>query len=180
MRTVCRWLIVTIVLCGAPPQAQEPDARAQVAVEGAGQLRAVGQARRTHLLGTIDLYTVAIYSNGGGRREDLASANVAKAMRFEVTYTDDLRRPVEIDWRRELVPRLKPQAMAHLQRSFAPIRQGDVVSVDYAPTKGTSIRVNKAVVVSEAHHDLMLAFLEHWLGERPVSEELKRALLAPV
>ena len=30
-----------------------------------------------------------------------------------------------------------------------------------------------------AHHDLMLAFLDHWLGQRPVSEDLKRTLLAP-
>jgi hypothetical protein len=34
--------------------------------------------------------------------------------------------------------------------------------------------------VSGAHHDLMLAFLDHWLGDRPVSEELKRTLLAGV
>jgi hypothetical protein len=26
------------------------------------------------------------------------------------------------------------------------------------------------------NHDLMLAFLDHWLGQRPVSEELRRAL----
>jgi hypothetical protein len=26
----------------------------------------------------------------------------------------------------------------------------------------------------------MLAFLDHWLGDRPVSEELKRTLLAGV
>jgi hypothetical protein len=32
--------------------------------------------------------------------------------------------------------------------------------------------------VSGAHHDLMLAFLDHWLGDRPVSEDIKRTLLA--
>jgi hypothetical protein len=31
--------------------------------------------------------------------------------------------------------------------------------------------------VTGASHDLILAFLDHWLGQRPVSEEIKRALL---
>jgi len=39
------------------------------------------------------------------------------------------------------------------------------------------VRVNKGVVVSAAHHDLMLTFLDHWLGQRPVSEEIKKSLL---
>jgi hypothetical protein len=33
------------------------------------------------------------------------------------------------------------------------------------------------VAVSDANHDLMLAFLDHWLGQRPVSDEIKRTLL---
>ena len=33
--------------------------------------------------------------------------------------------------------------------------------------------MNNARVVSSAHHDLMLAFLDHWLGQQPVSQEMK-------
>jgi hypothetical protein len=51
------------------------------------------------------------------------------------------------------------------------------VQIEFAPEKGTTVRVNKAVAVSGGHHDLMLAFLDHWLGQRPVSEEIKRTLL---
>jgi hypothetical protein len=148
-----------------------------IAVDGARQLRLVGQARRTHLLGTVDLYTVAIYSNAPTTGEGLTSAKVAKALRIGVTYTEDLRRRVAIDWRRELVPRLEPQAVAHLRGSFAGVRNGDVIAVEYVPAKGTIVRVNKGVAVSGAHHDLMLAFLDHWLGDRPVSEDMKRTLL---
>jgi hypothetical protein len=68
--------------------------------------------------------------------------------------------------------------MAHLLGSFAPLRHGDVVQIAFVPAKGTTVRVNKAVAVSGAPHDLMLAFLDHWLGERPVSDEIKRTLLA--
>jgi hypothetical protein len=169
--------VFAVVLCAAALYAQGVGAPKQMAVEGAGELPLAGEARRADLLGTADLYTVAIYSNVATERNELASVNAAKAFRIAVTYKDDLRRRVAVDWRRELVPRLEPQAMAHLQGAFAPVRLGDVISIQYAPEKGTSVRVNKAVAVSGAHHDLMLAFLDHWLGERPVSEELKQTLL---
>lgn len=136
-----------------------------------------GWAHRTHLLGTLDLYIVAVYSPGGGDYTRLAAVDAPKALRIEVTYQDDLRRRVAFDWRRELVPRLEPQAIAHLRGAFAPLRPGDVVQIEYVPQKGTTVRVNKGIAVSGAHHDLMLAFLDHWLGQRPVSDEIRRTLL---
>jgi hypothetical protein len=105
------------------------------------------------------------------------SPQTAKALRIEITYENDLRRRVAIDWRRELIPPLEASAIAQLRGTFAPLQHGDVVLIAYAPTTGTFVRVNKSVAVSEANHDLMLAFLDHWLGQRPVSEEIKKTLI---
>jgi hypothetical protein len=76
-----------------------------------------------------------------------------------------------------LIPALEPAAIAQLRATFAALRYGDVVLIEYAPAKGTSIRINKAVAVAGIDHDLMLTFLDHWLGQRPVSAEIKRALV---
>lgn len=160
------------------PHAREVHPPEQIVVNGSDPLRLSGHARRMHLLGTVGLYTLALYSNGPIDRTRLASADVAKVLRINVTYEDDLGRPPTIDWRRELIPQLAPSALAHLRGTFAPLRRGDIVQIVYVPAKGTSVRVNRAVSVSAAHHDVMLAFLDHWLGERPVSEEIKRTLLA--
>lgn len=75
------------------------------------------------------------------------------------------------------MPRLIPAATEHLSQTFAPLTRGDVVLVEYLPGRGTTLRVNKTVVVTGANHDLMVAFLDHWIGQRPVSEEIKRTLL---
>jgi hypothetical protein len=148
------------------------------AIGGGEELPLAGQARRTLLLGAVDAYTIAVYATGATLdRGHLASPDVAKAIRLEATYEDDLRRPPVVDWRFELVPTVdRPQA-AHLRGTFAPLRRGDIVAVEYAPSRGTTVLVNRAVAVSGGHHDLMLAFLDHWLGQRPVSEEMKRTLL---
>jgi hypothetical protein len=181
MHALHRFVVTALIISvGASLGARENRPPEHITVGGSEPLRLCGHARRTHLLGTVDLYTVALYSDGAGDRARLASADVPKALRIEVTYLDDLRRRVAIDWRRELVPSLEPQAVAHLRGSFAPLRRDDVVHVEYLPHKGTAVRVNKGVAVSGAHHDLMLAFLDHWLGNRPVSEEIKRTLLAGI
>lgn len=152
---------------------------AVITLDGGPTLPRAGEARRVHLLGAVELYTVALYAELPDlNRASLASPDVAKVLRIHITYDEGLRRRVPNDWRRELVPPLEPPGAAtHIRGTFAPLRQGDVVVIEYVPARGTVVRVKDAVAVPDAHHDLMLAFLDHWLGQRPVSEEMKRALL---
>jgi len=153
-----------------PPGSLELDAGATVPL--------VAQARRAYQLGSVDLYTVAIYANAPIRdTATLASKDVAKAVRIEITYQPDLQRGMTYDWQRELIPALDPAGTASLRRIIAPLRAGDVLQVDYTREKGTTVRANKDVAVSRASHDLILAFLDHWVGQRPMSEEIKQALL---
>lgn len=149
---------------------------ATMAPEGGAPLPLVGRAERIHLLGARKLYGVAIYADAPIQDPRLGLPQTAKVIRIEITYENDLRRQVTIDWRRELIPPLDGRAIAQLRGTFGALQRGDVVLVEYTPTKGTSIRVNTGTAVSGIDHDLMLAFLDHWLGQRPVSEELKQAL----
>jgi hypothetical protein len=145
--------------------------------QGSTVLSRAGHATRVHLLGSVEIYSLGLYLEGSTvDRARLRSPDVSKALRIDVRYTEDLHRRVPFDWRRELVPTLEPAASTHLRGTFAPLREGDVVVIEYVPSKGTAVRVNDAVAVSGAKHDLMMAFLDHWLGQRPVSEEMKRLL----
>lgn len=178
MRTVHAlvWLAMSCTAAAASArQAPPPD---RIVLEPGGRLQRAAAARRTYLLGAVDLYTVAIYSAAAIDRERLASPDVAKVLRIDVTYQVDVFRPIALDWRRELVPPLDAAGVAHLQGVFAPLQHGDAVQIEYVPARGTTVRVNNTVAGSVAQHDLMLAFLDHWLGDRPVSEEIKRRLLA--
>lgn len=157
----------------ASPNSSEPPATLRV--DGAPLARA-GQVSRDHLLGLIQIYNVALYADGPVDRARLSSPQSAKALRIEVTHNNDDRR-LPVEWWRELIPRLEAQAVAHLRGTFAGLRSGDVLQVEYVPGQGTTLRVGKAVVVTGANHDLMMAFLDNWIGQRPISEEMKRALL---
>jgi hypothetical protein len=166
--------IVSLAGTAAAVHGQSP---AEVRV-GYTPLTLVAEGLRTDQLGGNPLYTVAVYAEA--RPLDLAhlaSEDVAKALRIEVTSDDDPFSPLTRPWRRELVPRLDPAASAQLLAITAPIRKSDVLLIEYTPGKGTTIQGNARTAVSRAPHGLMVAFLDQWLGQRPVSEDLKRALL---
>jgi hypothetical protein len=171
---------IAIIFAATSSAIGQPAHPQSLTPEGGSALSLAAQARRTHLLGSVDLYVLAVYTDGDRLDPvNLASASAAKVLRIEILFKENIRRPIAIDWRRELVPTLEQQGAAHLRGTFAPVRQGDVVLVEYVPEKGTTVRVNKAVAVSGADHELMLAFLDHWIGQRPVSEEMKQELLGP-
>ncbi|HXW04448.1 MAG TPA: chalcone isomerase family protein [Vicinamibacterales bacterium] len=172
--SVCIAVIGTVAVRAQPP-APHP---AELTAEGAGQLALAGEATRSHLLGAVDLYSLALYVGGPmSDRAELASSALPKALRIVALYKEDLQRAERLDWQRELVPTLNPDATAHLRRTFASLRHGDAVLIEYSPGRGTTVRVNKTAAVTDASHDVMLAFLDHWLGQRPVSEEIRRKLL---
>lgn len=167
-------LAVGLPVAAAAQSSQHPQ---RLTLDGGGSLPRAAQAMRTHLLGADEIYGIALYVEGSPDLVRLGSTYVPKALRIEFRYQDDLRRGISLDWQRELVPKLEPAATNHLRGAFAPLKRGDVVIVEYTPSKGTRVRVNRSESVVGANHDLMLAFLDHWLGQRPVSEELKRQLL---
>lgn len=161
----------------APARAQSVEHPRSLTPEGGPSLPRAAEATRVHLLGLVDLYGLALYVPGSTSRANLLSQDVPKVLRIQIIYEEDPRSRIGIDWRGELVPKLESAATAHLRGTFAPLRGGDVVLIEYVPGKGTTVRVDKAVAVGGVNHDLMLAFLDHWLGQRPVSEEIKRTLL---
>lgn len=168
-------VIAAIVSFAGTPAALHGQSPAEVRV-GFTPLTLVAEGSRTDQLGGEALYTVAVYAEA--RPLDLADlARAAKALPIEVAIDDDPFSPLTRPWRLELVPpRLDPAATTHLLATVGAVRKGDVLLVEYEPGKGTTIR-NTLTAVSRAPHALMIAFLDQWLGQRPVSEDLKRTLL---
>src|SRR5688572_5558609 len=77
----------------SPASAQTAQNPASVSVDVGATLPRAAQATRVHLLGLLDLYNIALYAAGpAGDLQRLASPDVAKALRIEITYEEDFRR----------------------------------------------------------------------------------------
>jgi hypothetical protein len=62
--------------------------------------------------------------------------------------------------------------------SFRQVQRGDVITVDWLPGTGTVVTLNgQARGEPIPGHDVYLALLRVWLGDRPTSAGLKKALL---
>ena len=176
MKTLTLTLAATLLTVTATrTQGTHP---ATLELDGGVTVPLAAQAKRADLAGSIEFYDVALYADVPlADRARLTSPETPKAVRIVITYAPDLRRPITLEWQRELVPALEAPAIAELRRIFAPLRRGDVVQIDYGRSRGTTLRIDRDTAVTRGSHDLVLAFFDHWIGQRPVSEEIKRALL---
>jgi len=182
MPTGIRFIVAALLASALAPHAvAQSGQQLEPRVAGYPVMTRTAEARRVALLGQIDLYTIGLYTDAPiSDIAQLATDDRAKALRIEVRYDSHnlrMRPRIALDWGRELVPSMSPAASATLRGSFAALRAGDVVIVAYAPRRGTTVRVNRQIVVSNSDHDLMLSFLDHWLGQTALSEEVKATLL---
>jgi len=60
---------------------------------------------------------------------------------------------------------------------FSDVQKGDVVLLDYIPQKGTRVTIKNEVKGIIEGADFNRALLSVWLGEEPVTDELKDAML---
>lgn len=74
---------------------------------------------------------------------------------------------------------VKPQVeqFATIFKSVGEAKSGQVIEIDYTPANGTRISIDRAVRGTIAGEVFSKALFNVWLGDRPVQESLKKALL---
>ena len=75
--------------------------------------------------------------------------------------------------------RIKPQVeqFAGIFKTVGEAKAGQVIHIDYTPADGTKISLDGAAKGTIAGEPFNKALFHTWLGERPVQESLKKALL---
>jgi hypothetical protein len=75
---------------------------------------------------------------------------------------------------------MRPQieALMTIIRRIGEAKKGMVIELDHSPNPGTTIRVNGVQQGPHLEGELLIrSLLRIWIGERPIQEDLKRALL---
>jgi len=96
------------------------------------------------------------------------------------SFTQSLRAALKDSNSEADLERLKPQVeelFAAIQR-IGEAKKGSTIVLDFAPGTGTSLSVNGATEMKPvASDEFFAALLKIWLGEGPVAEQMKKALL---
>lgn len=65
----------------------------------------------------------------------------------------------------------------HLFDAVKTVKKGDVITFDWLPENGTRVNLNGAELGKIGGEDFYRALLSIWIGEKPVSSDLKKGLL---
>lgn len=81
------------------------------------------------------------------------------------------------DWARVLDEELSQKLFERVKSRYRKLDAGDRVIVVYKPGEGTSVWLNTERQFTDPGPGLMMALLEQWIGDRPVSVNLRHRLL---
>ncbi len=131
------------------------------------------------------IYVGALYLP---RKESSASAILAadapNRVLMHFLYDEVSRDKLAAAWREGFAANHAPRALAALESRigqfsnlFGDAREGDRVWIDYLPGQGTRVTINDEMKGVVPGADFNHALLRVWLGDEPVMEDLKRAML---
>ena len=125
-----------------------------------------------------DIYLLGMYLADGGREAGaIRDRQVGKVFILDVLYEGNLPEDLPDLWREPLSEQISTELLEILQDLYDRVDTGSRVEFAYHPDAGEVLRINGEVAVRESGRELMPALVELWLGEDPVSGNLKRLLL---
>jgi hypothetical protein len=185
---IARVLVVLALMCACAVSSQAKEIAGvevadQITREDGKTLQLNGAGLRSKFV--FKVYLAMLYlENPSDQAEQVISDAGAKQMIMHFLYKevggDDL---VEA-WNEGFENNGSPEQIAALKDEitsfnalFDTVKSGDRIVLDYDETTGTSVIIRgqlKGVIAGKAFNDLLLSI---WLGEKPVTKELRTALL---
>ncbi len=126
----------------------------------------------------IDIYLLSLYlPDEAAGPATVHNSNSPRVFVLDVLYKGDMPDDLPNLWREPLSQQISAELLEILQEQYDRVDTGDRVELAWYPGEGEQLRINGELVVREPGKELMPALTEMWLGEDPVSGNLKRLLL---
>lgn len=133
----------------------------------------------------FDIYIAQLYlEHPAAEAKEVIAADGHKRMVMHFLYDKVEKEKLTDGWNEGFSGNNSPEQLKGLQERidqfnamFIDAKKGEVIILDYAPTSGTRVNiagVEKGVIPGKDFNDAMLSI---WLGEKPVSKDLKAKLL---
>ena len=184
-----RKFIVLVMLCcviGSPAVAKEIAGVAideQVTQADGTVLQLNGAGIRSKFV--VKVYIAMLYlENPGSDRDQVIGDPGAKQLMMHFLYKEVDKDSLVEAWNdgftgngtAEQLDALKAD-ITEFNGLFETVKKGDRIVLDYVPDKGTTVSINgaeKGTIGGKEFNDLLLSI---WLGDKPVGEKLREALL---
>lgn len=135
-----------------------------------------GQATRKRLF-FVKIYDVGLYLPKHISDQKQITQDIPQAFTVVIRYESNKKVGIPQAWREELLPALTQQQKKNLKSALSNAKTGEMFRIEYAPKHGTKILLGNEVILSESSYQIMSAFIDVWLGPKPISRRLAKALL---
>ncbi len=133
----------------------------------------------------FDVYIAQLYlEHPATEAKEVIAADGCKRMTMHFLYDKVEKEKLTDGWNEGFSGNNSPEQLKVLQERihqfnalFSDAQKGDVIILDYTPGSGTKVTiggVEKGVIPGKDFNDAMLAI---WLGDKPVSKDLRTKLL---
>ena len=185
---IARVLVVLALMCACAVSSQAKEIAGvevadQITREDGKTLQLNGAGLRSKFV--FKVYLAMLYlENPSDQAEQVISDAGAKQMIMHFLYKEVGGGDLVEAWNEGFENNGSPEQIAALKDEitsfnalFDTVKSGDRIVLDYDETTGTSVIIRgqlKGVIAGKAFNDLLLSI---WLGEKPVTKELRTALL---
>ncbi|WP_164513504.1 chalcone isomerase family protein [Thiosocius teredinicola] len=108
----------------------------------------------------------------------------ANRVSMHFVYSEIEKRMLDDGWREGFEKNLSPQELAavnerltHFTELFEDLHEGDTIWLDYVPGRSTEVSINGVPRGEIEGADFNAALLSVWLGDEPVTDALKNAMV---
>lgn len=131
------------------------------------------------------IYAAALYTEQPSHNADtLLKSNVVNRMQMHFIYNEVSKEKLVNGWLEGFEKNLSQQQFNELKPRidqfnslFETVHEGDNIILDYLPSQGTRVTILDKVKGIIKGSDFNQALLKIWLGEHPVSDDMKQGLL---
>ncbi|MBN2866040.1 MAG: chalcone isomerase family protein [Thiotrichales bacterium] len=130
----------------------------------------------------FDIYNATLFTQPGFNQSKLLDDD--QPLKLKLCYLkpigrEDLIKGAEAVLDKELAPNLK-QAVSNLHQSYVDVKPGDCYVLEYQPSSGTQLKLNDQLAFETKQSGFKSVYFGIWLGQNPLSDSLKEALLTPL
>ncbi|QPJ60821.1 MAG: hypothetical protein G3M70_02525 [Candidatus Nitronauta litoralis] len=125
----------------------------------------------------IDVYQCALYLKEPGKvRKTILEQKQPVTIRIKI-LTSELPGQVPDAWKETIKPEVSDKVYRRFKKNFKKLEEGDELLFSYTPGQATLLYLNREKVFSDPGAGLMYSLLDQWVGEEPISDDLKTALV---
>ena len=157
-----------------------------IVTDDGAELRLNGSGVRSKFF--FDIYVMALYmENPGDTVEKVVNSPGRKRIVMHFLYKKVEKEKLVEAWNEGFAGNLPADQLMKLQdqidqfnAQFTDAVKGDVIILDYAPERGTTVYMNSEVKGTTPGKEFNDALLRIWLGENPGNKDLRAKLLAGI